>query len=92
MNKKVSKENECVWFKNIECPVRVCFHENKQFNAIVKPKDEIGQAMNSMIGALTQAIPPELQVLPQYCNVCHIRSHILLNRQTAQLPSLSESR
>jgi len=71
--KKIERESVlCIWY-NIPCPIRFEFQQRGIVSEIVKPKSETGSLFGEMLSSLKAVIPPDLQILPAYCNVCPIR-------------------
>jgi len=71
--KKIERESVlCVWY-DILCPIRFEFQQRGIASEIVKPKSETGSLFGEMLSSLKAVIPPDLQILPAYCNVCPIR-------------------
>jgi len=71
--KKKSDEIQCLWYQEIECPIRKEFEKRGLINQIIRPKSEAGSLFGDMLSSLKNIIPPDLQILPAYCNICHFR-------------------
>jgi len=70
--KNVLVNTKCVWFSDIDCPIRKVISEKEQVNKTIKPAEDSG-GLFDMMGNMMKAVPMELTILPAYCNICHLR-------------------
>jgi len=69
-DKKVKNQLPCIWDKDFDCPIRNEMADRSLINKTIKPNDEQSGMIAGLVGAITQQIPIDLQLLPGFCNVC----------------------
>ena len=70
INKEITK---CVWFPEINCPVRVELEKRKLISNTIKPKKTDDMDFGSMMSSVMQTVPLDFSILPAYCGICHLR-------------------
>lgn len=65
-------EIQCVWFSDIDCPIRTILDNKQKVNKAIRPKQDDG-GLFGMIPNMMQQISMDISVLPAYCDICHLR-------------------
>lgn len=81
VTKSEIEKTNCVWFVEVECPIRKEIKAQQKISNVFEPKDEMASMMTSVMQGMTRGVPIDIQLLPQYCNICHLRAEQLLRKR-----------